>query len=117
MQFFLIGVKFEAVTNTVNRFCKHFQIKKYSASKELTTSDFLKLMKSININDLTENIYNNRQRTSSKNGILKSEAVIRFLEVLQNNKIETLKDIQVQAYLNLENQIKQIRWAKKRNFI
>ena len=109
---FSIGVKYEAVTNTVNRFCKYFQIEKYSANKELTTSYFLKLMKSININDLTEKIYNNRQRTSSKNGILKSEAVIRFLEILQNNKIETLKDVLKKANSNLENQIKQIHGQK-----
>jgi len=109
---FFIGVKYEAVTNTVDRFCKYFQIEKYSANKELTTSYFLRLMKSININDLTEIIYNNRQRTSSKNGILKSEAVVRFLEILQNNKIETLKDIQNKANSNLENQIKKIPGQK-----
>ena len=43
--------------------------------------------------ELTENIYCNRQRTSTKNGILKSEAVIMVLELLQRFGIETLKDV------------------------
>ena len=79
--------------NTLNRFCEHFKIDKFSNFEEFTTSDFLKLMKGQPIKELTENIYQNRQRTSPKGGILKSEAVILFLEILQKFKIEKLSDI------------------------
>lgn len=50
-------------------------------------------MKKESIKELTENIYQNRQRTSTRNGILKSEAVILFLEILQKFKIDKLSDI------------------------
>lgn len=90
---FSIGVKYEIVQNTLNRFCDYYKIDKFSKSEELTTSDFLKLMKEKSILELTENIYQNKQRTSTRNGILKSEAVILFLEVLQKFNIEKLSDI------------------------
>lgn len=90
---FSIGVKYEIVQNTLNRFCEHFKIDKFSNSGELTTSDFLKLMNQQPIKELTENIYQNRQRTSTRSGILKSEAVILFLEVLQKFEIQKLSDI------------------------
>ncbi|MFA9189801.1 hypothetical protein AAGV28_00330 [Flavobacterium sp. FZUC8N2.13] len=91
---FSIGVKYEIVENTINRFCEYYKIDKFSNSEELTTSDFLKLMKEPSIRELTENIYQNRQRTSTRSGILKSEAVILFLEVLQKFKIEKLSDVE-----------------------
>lgn len=91
---FSIGVKYEIVQNTVNRFCKHYNIDKFSKNSNLTTSECLKLMEKESIAELTENIYKNRQRTSTQSGILKSEAVILFLKVLQKFKIETLKDIE-----------------------
>lgn len=90
---FSIGVKYEIVENTINRFCEYYKIDKFSNSEELTTSDFLKLMKESSIKELTENIYQNRQRTSTRSGILKSEAIILFLEVLQKFKIEKLSDV------------------------
>ncbi len=90
---FSIGVKYEAVQNTLNRFCEHYKIDKFSNSEEFTTSDFLKLMKGQPIKELTENIYQNRQRTSPRGGILKSEAVVLFLEILQKFEIEKLSDI------------------------
>ena len=58
---FSIGVKYEAVQNTLNRFCEHFKIDKFSNSEEFTTSDFLKLMKGQPIKELTENIYHIHQ--------------------------------------------------------
>ncbi|MFV8335119.1 hypothetical protein ACNQF7_03415 [Flavobacterium sp. RSP29] len=90
---FSIGVKYETVQNTINRFCDHYKIDKFSKTNELTTSDFLKLMEQQPINELTENIFKNRQRTSTKNGILKSDAVILFLKALQKFKVEKLNDI------------------------
>ncbi|MGG7035768.1 MAG: hypothetical protein ACI7YS_11340 [Flavobacterium sp.] len=91
---FSIGVKYETVQKAVDRFCEHFNVDKFSDSDEITTSDFLKLMKSQSIEELAENVYQNRQRTSTRNGILKSEAVVSFLEVLQEFKIERLSDIE-----------------------
>ena len=90
---FSIGVNYEAVKNVVNRFCDYFKIDKSSNSEELTTSYFLKLMEQQTVQELAENIYKNRQRTSTLSGILKSEAVVLFLKVLQKYKVECLSDI------------------------
>lgn len=109
---FSIGVKYEGVTNTINRFCNHFQIEKFSTKEELTTSYFLGKMRELRLNDLTEKVYNNRQLTSTRNGILKSEAVIRFLEVLQKNNIETFQDIESKIISDIEFQIRQIPGQK-----
>ncbi|TRX37981.1 hypothetical protein FNW52_03525 [Flavobacterium sp. ZT3R18] len=90
---FSIGVKYEAVKNVVNRFCDHYKIDKSSNTEELTTSHFLELMEQQTVQELAENIYKNRQRTSTVSGILKSEAVVLFLKVLQKYKVESLNDI------------------------
>jgi len=90
---FSIGVNYEAVKNVVNRFCDHYKIDKSSNTEELTTSHFLELMEQQTVQELAENIYKNRQRTSTVSGILKSEAVVLFLKVLQKYKVESLNDI------------------------
>lgn len=106
---FSIGVKYESATNAINRFCIHFNIDKFSKNKEHSTTDFLQLMENVPLIELTEKIYCNRQRTSTKNGILKSEAVIKFLKLLQKYRIEYISDINnLIVNDNLENEIKKI---------
>lgn len=90
---FSIGVKYEIVQNTIDRFCTHNKIDKFSKSAELSTSFFLNLMEQESIKELTENIYKNRQRTSTRSGILKSEAVIKFLKILQKYEVNKLCDL------------------------
>jgi hypothetical protein len=90
---FSIGVKYEGVQNVVNRFCQHYKIDKFSTTEELSTSYFLNLMEQQTAQELANNIYKNRQRTSTVNGILKSEAVILFLKVLKKFEVEKLNDI------------------------
>jgi hypothetical protein len=90
---FSIGVRYEGVLNTINNFCTHNKIDRFSKSNELSTSFFLNLMEQVSIKELTENIYKNRQRTSPRSGILKSEAVIQFLKVLLKYEINKLSDV------------------------
>ena len=40
-----------------------------------------------------ENIFQNKQRTSSKSGILKAEAVVRFLKILKDFRVEYYQDV------------------------
>ena len=106
---FSIGVKYEIVQNTINRFCSYFNIEKFSKFDELSTSYFLDLMERESITELTENIYKNRQRTSTKNGILKSEAVILFLKILKKYEVNNLRDVhKIISSNELENEIKKI---------
>jgi len=90
---FSIGVNYKGVKNVVNRFCDHYKIDKSLNTEELTTAHFLELMEQQTVQELAENIYKNRQRTSTVSGILKSEAVVLFLKVLQKYKVERLSDI------------------------
>jgi hypothetical protein len=106
---FSIGVRYQSVTNTINKFCNYLKIDKFSATEELTVSEFLILMEGVSIQSITENIFANRQRTSATNGILKTEAVILFHQTLQKFHIESLNDIKLLANTNqLEEAIKLI---------
>src|SRR5690606_24308860 len=72
-------------------------------------TDILMLVEKMSLIDLTEKIFQNRQRTSATNGILKSEAVIMFLRVLQKFKVETFDDIEkIIVNEQFENEIRKI---------
>jgi len=90
---FSIGVRYQGVTNTINKFCNYFKIDKFSANEELTVSGFLTLIEGQSIQSITDNIFINRQRTSARNGILKTEAVILFHQTLRKFHFESLNDV------------------------
>jgi hypothetical protein len=50
-------------------------------------------MQNYGIEWFTKEVFQNRQRTSARNGILKSEAVFRFASVLSSHKIDRLEDV------------------------
>jgi hypothetical protein len=105
---FSIGVRFESVNATINRFCTYFEIDRYKVGQELSVSDCLAMMYSVSSDDLTQKVYKNRQRTSTANGILKSEAVLMFLEVLRENDIERFADLTDETIPKLEPVIRHI---------
>lgn len=110
---FSIGVKYEGVQNVIKRFCDYYKIDRFSKKNELTTTDILVLIEQMSINELTEKVFKNRQRTSTKNGILKSEGVVLFLKVLQIFKVEKFGDIEkIITNEQFENEIKQIPGQK-----
>jgi hypothetical protein len=110
---FSIGVRYEGVQNTIRRFCNYYKIDSFSKKNQLTTTGVLKLIGQISINELTEKVLQNRQRTSTNNGILKSEAVVLFLNILQKFKIETFGDIgKIITSEQFENEIKKIPGQK-----
>ena len=110
---FSIGVKYEGVQNVIKRFCDYYKIDRFSKTNELTTTDILVLIEQMSIIELTEKVFKNRQRTSTKNGILKSEGVVLFLKVLQKFKVEQFGDIEkIITNEQFENEIKQIPGQK-----
>lgn len=110
---FSIGVRYEGVQNVIKRFCDYYKIDRISKKNELTTTDILVLIEQMSIIELTEKVFQNRQRTSTNNGILKSEAVILFLKVLQKFKVETFGDIaKIITNEQFENEIKGIPGQK-----
>ncbi len=86
---FSISARYSGTVSTVKRFCKYFKIELTSktrppnTSEQLSVHDFVKFYDQYNAETMSRLIYENRQRTSTRNGILKSEAVLRFSKVLQ----------------------------------
>lgn len=92
---FSIGVRYEGVENVIRNTCSYFEIdaESHAPSDTLTTSGFLERIASCDAEFLANNVFKNRQRTSSKKGILKAQAVILFLEKLREYGVETRDDI------------------------
>lgn len=110
---FSIGVRYEGVQNVIKRFCDYYKIDRFSSKNELTTTDILVLIEQMSIIELTEKVFQNRQRTSANNGILKSEAVLLFLRVLRKFKVENFSDIEkIINSEQFENEIKKIPGQK-----
>lgn len=98
---FSINARYEAVKNVMINVCNYLGIAEFAKqphefpSKEfqLSTTKFLEKLKSKNYDQLADDVYKNHQRTSPRNGILKAEATVKFLKVLQNFKAEYFQDI------------------------
>jgi len=99
---FSIGVKYEGVTNTVSRLVKYYNIGNRAKRKhtipdkkdQISTTKFLSLFGDNKAEFLSKEVFGNKQRTSTTNGILKVEAVLRFLNVLKDFNIEYYQDIE-----------------------
>ena len=97
---FSIRAKYETTMNTVERYCNYFDLKRYRTNRQSlpeiyeqqSVSDFLRSI-SEHADFLAGNVFKNRQRTSARNGILKSEAVLRFASVLKNYDVNYFQDI------------------------
>ena len=97
---FSIGVKYESVRNTVSKYCDHFGLKrqrtteKHPAAHEQESIDsFVQKYEEIGVEAFAATIYQNRQRTSTRNGILKAEAVYRFSKGLLEHGVHVLQDV------------------------
>lgn len=94
---FSIGVKYESVKNVVSHYCRLTDTAKLRTDQQnlppieqqQSISEFLKKAS----NRSPVELFNNRQRTSSRNGILKADAVMLFAQVLQKYKVEYFQDM------------------------
>lgn len=112
-----IGVKFEGTRQTVMRYCDCFNIQRIrnvktvipATEKQESIERIIEKMESAGIEFLTEKVFDNRQRTSSKSGILKSEAVLKFAKILKKYGVNYLQDIpKVMNDESFEQEIKTI---------
>lgn len=86
---------------TVIRYCNFYGLKRIrddfkSLPQETEQESISQLVDKIElkgIEEFTNEVFNNRQRTSTCNGILKTDAVLRFAKVLKKFNIEYLQDI------------------------
>lgn len=97
---FSIGVKYESVRNVIDRYCRRYGQPKLSPTRDApprseqeSISDFLGLVTSMDADTVAAEVFGNRQRTSSRNGILKADAVRRFAGALARHSIEHLQDV------------------------
>jgi hypothetical protein len=96
-----IGVKYEAVRNTVRRFCDREKLNTFRLrgsaypprNEQLSIENFIDICKRHTPDDLASAVFGNRQRTSATNGILKAQAALEFAEVLASNGISYCQDV------------------------
>lgn len=97
---FSIGAKYESTELTIKRFCTYFGLKRLSdvrypkPSLQLSVSDFLNSYDRFGIRRMADEVFQNRQRTSTRNGILKADAVYRVSKLLRDRHVEYLQDVQ-----------------------
>lgn len=96
---FSIGSHYVATRNTVQRFCTYFDLQPTNprhpdpAPDQLSIADFLAIYAEHGIDCMAEQIYQNRQRTSTRSGILKAEAALRFAEVIATFDVDRFEDV------------------------
>lgn len=98
---FSIGVRYESVVATVKRYCDAFGLARLRANRSTLPPRQAQEPVSSLVNRIAEDgpelfaatILHNRQRTSSRGGILKAEAVGKFASTLVGHGIEHFQDI------------------------
>jgi len=89
---FSIGVKYEGVERVVARYIAYWSQKHVDANSDAhTTSDFLAEFSGRG--DLADSLFGNRQRTSTRSGILKADAVVQLLETLNRLGVQTTAEL------------------------
>jgi hypothetical protein len=93
---FSIGVTYSSTQAAVARWCERQDPPWARVGRagcgEHTISDLIDALKAVGPDAAAENLFGNRQRTSSKSGILKAEAVLRFAEVLKLHGVQGFGD-------------------------
>jgi len=87
---FSIGVSYASTRNTVDRFCRFLGAE--STFESFSISSFLSMNHTYSPQRMAAEVFGNKQRTSTVNGILKAEAVMIFSEAVKAQDVEYLKD-------------------------
>jgi len=98
---FSINMRYTATRNVVERFSKYLKIDTFrefgsvfpSREEQYSVREFIDFYENNDIDFITTGIYKNRCRTSTVNGILKSEAVFEFAKVLRKHNVNYFQDI------------------------
>jgi hypothetical protein len=97
---FSIGVRYSGTRQLVARYCEYTQQRRLRVGKDLpptaeqeAVTTFCDRPEQADPSRMAERAYGNRQRTSTKNGILKAEAAIRFAGALRSHGVEFLQDV------------------------
>ena len=93
-----IGVKYSSTAKVTERYIKHFDLnisRSAADENEHTVKDFLNNIKEAGgAKAFAEKVVHNKQRTSSRKGILKAEACELVAKVFESHGINTLSDFE-----------------------
>lgn len=111
---FSIGVKYASTRNTVQRYCSQYGLPLDSRSqttecKEHTISELIQNIETVGTEKFAEEILQNKQHTSSKNGILKVQAVLECAKILQKYGLDTLEDFRKKWTSEVESEFLNVR--------
>ena len=96
---FSMDVNYTSSENAVKRICEHFGVTRLREkelapqSEQLSVTSFIQFHQGFTFLEMAEKVCQNKQRTSTRNGILKSEAAYRFASVVQKFGVEYLQDV------------------------
>ena len=96
-----IGVKYNGVRAAVSRYCETFGARRFRAlrnplpapAEQESVTQLCARFEDRGSQRMAVEVFKNRQPTSSKNGILKAEAVWQFAQALRREGIEYLQDV------------------------
>jgi hypothetical protein len=102
-----IGVRYTGVQNVVSRYRTHFGLHEDVIQEQYCVRDLVDAMQSQGARWFAEQVFQNAQRTSTRNGILKSEAVYQFASVLHRHNMNRIEDVpNINWYQNLSSEMK-----------
>ncbi len=111
-----IGVKYIDVQGVVHRYCQFFDIPKHRPDASVLPAlesqdslhDLCARISELGTERMANEVFGNRQRTSTRNGILKADAIARFAHELIAHGINHFQDIRWPPPAKLEAAIKKI---------
>lgn len=97
-----IGIRYATVLKVIESYCQYYKVTKHRETigrfPEIISQESIDMLidkiKAIGHERFAYEILKNRNRTSAKNGILKSEAVLNVCEVLSKHHIQYLQDVE-----------------------
>jgi len=98
---FSIGVRYASTKNVVRRYCDNYNLTLFrektseypDIESQHTISQLLENINDKGIDYFTSGILRNHQRTSTRSGILKTEAVCLWTKIFNNYGIEVFQDV------------------------
>lgn len=95
---FSIGVRYTSTQKVVSNLCDYTGWTRFTSSRQARGAgerglpDLLALFDTLGIEGMVATVFQNRQRTSSRSGILKAEAVLLYVRALTEAGIKTFID-------------------------
>ena len=114
---FSIGIRYSITQKVVIRYCDRLGIPRIRESGDFpptgeqhSISDLLSMFDKLGTDEMTLRVFQSRHRTSSQNGILKSEATKQFANILKEHRIEYFHQLHEAApWKSLEEDLRNIK--------